>query len=251
MDIFQAIRNSDIDLVDGLIKSGVKINQQDFGGDTPLGIAASGNDYEMVKKLLDSGAKIDAKSKEKLTPLQYAIRWKANKVVYLLIDRGANINAKDIKGNTILMEAVLKCDHKVIKKILSRNPDVNTMNKAGSKAINRAVTMGMLEITKILLEDHKAEIDESIFFHAIGSEKIDILDYFIKHGLDINKPKTTQGMSLLMCAVFSNYTQVSKFLVDSCADLNVIDNYGMTALDYAKQNKNNALAKYIVKASKK
>lgn len=250
MDIFQAIRNSDIDLVDSLIKSGVKINQQDSGGDTPLCIAAIGKDYEMVEKLLDSGAKIDAKSKEKLTPLHYAIIWKADKVVDLLIDQGANINSKDSKGNTILMEAILRGNHKVIKKILSKNPDVNILNKAGSNAIMKAVRLGMLEITKTLLEDHGVEIDESIFFHAIGSEKIDILDYLIKYELDINKPKTTQGMSLLMCSVFSNYTQVSKFLVDSGANLNVIDNYGMTALDYAKQNKNNELAKYIAKVIK-
>lgn len=60
-ELFEAVSDNSIELVESLLAQGADPNIPDNNGTTPLMEAASGGNLVMVKLLLGRGAKIDAK----------------------------------------------------------------------------------------------------------------------------------------------------------------------------------------------
>jgi len=104
-DLFQAIRDGNLDSVKSLVAQGVDINHQDKYGLTPLHNAASTN-LEIVKYLVEKGANINQQDNYRLTPLHNAIYSGNLEIVTYLVEKVADINHPDEMGLTLLDYAV-------------------------------------------------------------------------------------------------------------------------------------------------
>ena len=76
-------------------------------------------------------------------------------------------------------------------------------------------------------------------------------EYFIKSGIDINE-KGTNGMTMLMLIVqFKNVENLISLLIEKGADVNAVNSFGKTALDYARSVGNETAIKMLKQAGAK
>ena len=82
----------------------------DFGGQTPLTVAGSGDSVKMTEMLIAAGAEInkraDVNNQAELTPLMTQVQRGNRDAVARLILAGANLNVQDANGYTPLMFAI-------------------------------------------------------------------------------------------------------------------------------------------------
>ncbi|KAK6187123.1 hypothetical protein SNE40_005216 [Patella caerulea] len=100
-----------------LLERGVRVNQRDEHGRTPLMLAANSNDSYLVKILLDVGADVTVLDNSGKSAIQYIVI-KENEahgvkcLLYLLSAGYKFLNIQDYAGNTILQSALRVLGHK-------------------------------------------------------------------------------------------------------------------------------------------
>lgn len=112
IDLHTAIRKNRLDMVKGLLSSGIDPNIKDGKGNYPIHMAVQVNNLELLKLLIEKGANINIKSSEPMyiggstyyaTPLDLAIRNKNEEIIEFLEGIGAektkNENKKENTSN--------------------------------------------------------------------------------------------------------------------------------------------------------
>jgi ankyrin repeat protein len=90
-------------VVDQHIRAGTDLNaKEDFGGSTPLILAAIFGQKEVATTLIDAGANLDAKNNEGGTALHQACFFCRPEIVELLLNAGADSNLVNSRGLTPL-----------------------------------------------------------------------------------------------------------------------------------------------------
>jgi ankyrin repeat protein len=115
---FDAARRGREDLLDGLIRSGMKPDERDSHGYTALILAA----YNGQAKTVD-----------------------------FLIQKGADPCATDAKGNSSLMGVAFKGETAIAQRLIAAHCDVNARNDAGQTALMTATLFGQTDVVKLLL----------------------------------------------------------------------------------------------------
>jgi ankyrin repeat protein len=115
---FDAARAGRNDLLDGLIRSGMKPDERDPHGYTALILAAYNG----------KAATVD-----------------------FLIQQGANPCATDAKGNSSLMGVAFKRETAIAQRLIAAHCDVNARNGAGQTALMMAAMFGQTDVVKLLL----------------------------------------------------------------------------------------------------
>jgi uncharacterized protein len=115
---FDAARSGRNDLLDGLIRSGMKPDERDSHGYTALILAA----YNGKASTVD-----------------------------FLIQQGANPCATDAKGNSSLMGVAFKGETAIAQRLIAAHCDVNARNDAGQTALMMAAMFGQTDVVKLLL----------------------------------------------------------------------------------------------------
>ena len=118
-DLFKAIRNNNIDLVEKLlIEHDDDVNAEDDDGNTPLHEAASNNNIEIAKLLIEHGANVNAEADDCRTPLHEAASNNSTEMAKLLIEHGANLNAEADDRRTPLREAASNNNIEIAKLLI-------------------------------------------------------------------------------------------------------------------------------------
>ena len=163
------------------------------------------DDAATVKSLLQRG--IDVNSVEALrgeSALMVAIREKSLKVVDVLLSSPEiKLEARAQNGDTALMLASYSGNTVVVQKLITAGAEVN---RPGWAAIHYAAASGNVETLNLLL-DNAAYIDSE------------------------SPNKTTP----LMLAIWSGKYDTAKVLIDAGADIQLKNDAGMTAKDFAKE----------------
>jgi uncharacterized protein len=115
---FDAARAGRYDLLDGLIRSGMKPDERDPHGYTALTLAA----YNGQAKTVD-----------------------------FLIQKGADPCATDAKGNSSLMGVAFKGESGIARRLIAARCDVNARNDAGQTALMMAAMFGQTDVAEMLL----------------------------------------------------------------------------------------------------
>src|ERR1700722_16444966 len=115
---FDAARAGRNDLLDGLIRSGMKPDERDPHSYTALILAAYNG----------KAATVD-----------------------FLIQKGANPCATDAKGNSSLMGVAFKGETGIAQRLIAAHCDVNARNDAGQTALMMAAMFGRTDVVKMLL----------------------------------------------------------------------------------------------------
>jgi ankyrin repeat protein len=151
----KAIYLENIEIARILIQAGANINQRDDCEEIPLEIAASLGNLKMVDLLLKLGANINCGS------LNEAVRCYQVPIVQFLIDAGADVNIRDDGGFTSLMQAARLGFLELCQLLVSAGADVKFADEDYQTALSIAVDAGEKEIVEYLLPFYDFEQREN------------------------------------------------------------------------------------------
>lgn len=161
------------------------------------------DDDRAVSKDLAGGMDPNATDEQGTPLLVLAAREKSDKVAALLVaNPKTNIEAEDRAGENAMMLAALNGDIDLVKLLISKDAEVN---KKGWAPLHYAASNGNDDIVQLLL-DNSAYVDAG----------------------------SPNGTTPLMMAARGNHVTTVKILLDNGADLNVKNQIGLNALDFAK-----------------
>ncbi len=138
-ELFDAVKNSDVDKVNDLLKKGANPNAQQPNGDRPLNLASQHGNREIVRELLAHNANPNALDQYNETPVERA--WHKYDIIRMLVENGADPNGLlNRKTDERLLEAVVKNnDKKFVTLLLEKGANPNAENKEKDTALHLAV----------------------------------------------------------------------------------------------------------------
>lgn len=133
------------------LKAGVKANEKDASGFTPLLKAASMNRTSVAAVLIDAKADINVHDLQGFTPLHWAAFKGFPEMTKLLVERGADVNAKSNMGLTPIMQATMWGHDRIVAYLLSKGARPNETDNEGLTALHNAVSDGHPKVVKALI----------------------------------------------------------------------------------------------------
>lgn len=231
-----------------LISKGADINAVSLNGDTAYTLAVQKAElyenipgYQKSADILKNSKKnnINARNKDGKTPLIAAFT-KPDKLKQL-IKQGADVNFPDLNGRTPLMTAVYPVQHESIKILLEAGANPNLHSKDGKTAL--MIHIDKPETIELLIK-YKADVnaqdkfDRTPLWYVTVFNKLDVFKVLIKHKANPNIIDKRDSTVLMAAAVNGRIEMVKMLLENGAAKtINVKDNKGKTALDYAKDKR--------------
>jgi len=215
----------DLESADLLIRAGARVNAANDLGATPLWTASMNGSAAMVRAMLQAGADPNLGLLLGETPLMAGSRSGNPEVIAQLLDKGAKIDARGPRGQTALMWAVSEQHPDVVKVLLARGADVRAKSEVWSDMM-AVPPHGKPEYNRLI--PHGG--DTALMFAArvgdLASAKL-----LLAAGANVNDADAW-GVSAMVLAAHSGFTELVEFLLDEGADANAIGP-GFTALHEA------------------
>jgi ankyrin repeat protein len=252
-------REGCLDCVKALVDKGAKIDLPDPEGVTSLISAIFNTHFDVAKYLIDQGANVDRWDWWGRTPLYLAVDYNTLPhggrpdqpaldetlpidIIRMLLDKGANPNPQ-LKllppyratgadrgvdqmlsfGATPLLRAAKAMDAPAIKLLLEHGAIVDLANNQGMTPTVAASGMGSIDA------------DTRGYFTTpdVQDRAIASLDLLLAHGGGLNGRAGRFQQAPLHGAAFWGWNKVVDYLLSKGADVNLTDERGYTAVDYA------------------
>lgn len=263
-----------------------RLNEHDYGGNTPLTNACWGGHFSVVQSLLAAGADVNTPDNEGHTPLIAAIsngRWRTalhllatpdsdvdahcghgNTALYLaamvgqadvveaIIKRRANLDfVSPLGGETALMVAAERGHVETVQQLIDAGADLNIVRPDGNTAITFATKNHQLEVARLLLRQRHLKPDSGaspILLAVLADEEPILRELLARHDLD---PDHIWGQSeytaLDAACRLSDERYLSILLGDPRIDPNVLLPTGRRALYSAVANQNKGALRTLLK----
>ena len=215
----------DVESADLLIRAGAKVNAANDLGATPLWTASMTGSAAMVRRLLQAGADPNLALLLGETPLMAASRSGNPDVVAQLLDKGANMNARGPRGQTALMWAVSEQHPEVVKVLLGHGADLRAKSDVWSDMM-AVPPHGKPEYNRLIPHGGDTALMFAARIGDLASAKL-----LLAAGANVNDADAW-GVSAMVLAAHSGFTEMVEFLLDRGADANAIGP-GFTALHEA------------------
>ena len=200
-ELFNAVRQLDIEAVEQAIADGANINAKSSGL-ASLHLATIQGQHRISELLIASGADVNAKSDESGTPLHYAANHGNKEIAELLIAAGVDVNAKYQDGRTPLHLATSNNHKDIAKLLIAKGSDVNAQDEGGRTILHDATGYGHKEVVKLLIAkeaDLNAKVlsgkykDQTPLDIAIELQHPETADLLRKHGGKTGEELKTDG----------------------------------------------------------
>lgn len=241
-----------LEMVSSLLRKGADPNLMDSLGYLSLIFAVDHRSYEMTVALIQAGADPnlpdrhgiwaimlveDPRIQEYLlasgadpnvidpvggyTPLMYAVILQNLKLVQSLIQYGANVNYITPNRQNALLLAVQGYQHNILQSLLKSGADPNKLPDVLCQAV---VLYNNVAIRELLdygayLNLPSTDIGWTPLMYASESGFLDIMEYLINHGADINYQNADQ--TALTVAIDNDHIWRASFLIKMGADPNI------------------------------
>ncbi len=146
------------------------------------------------------------------------------------------------------LEFLKNNDFLSVKKYIRDGADIEETTESGESVLATALRYRCEMDLLMLLVDNGADLydfdDEgvSIFDMAITYNNIEMVEYIIAQGVDVNHTNRRSRFTPLMAAASYGRADIAILLLKSGADKGIIDSKGFTATDFArKMNKKSVL----------
>ncbi|XP_057313101.1 serine/threonine-protein phosphatase 6 regulatory ankyrin repeat subunit B-like isoform X3 [Hydractinia symbiolongicarpus] len=219
-------------VVEMLIKSGARINEENMEGDTALHVAIKHRNYPVVKMLIQNGAFVEVKNEAGETPLHLAIKYMTVAIALEIID--------DMKKD-MEVDAFVKA--------------VNDVNKEGETALHYCANIRpkienkrtYTDLCKLLLDNH-AELnlmtnttEETPLHYCCRGGNSDVLRMILggmtaKEASKASNQQNKGCWSPLLIACERGYAGVVRILLENHSRVDIFDEYGKAALHIACEN---------------
>ena len=228
----------DLESADLLIRSGANVNTRNDLGATPLWAACQNGSESMVRRLLSAGANPNAALLLGETPVMVAARSGNLAVVELLAAKGANVNARAARGQTALMWAVAQKHPEVVKVLIAHGADIHARSDSWTEVM-AVPPHGYLEYNRAIPHGNDTALMFAARVDDLASAKL-----LVAAGANVND-EDAWGVSAVVLAAHSGFTDVVKFLLEKGATANS-DRAGFTALHEAIMRRDENLVKVLL-----
>jgi ankyrin repeat protein len=223
-----------------LLDAGASVAEKATGHDKALPLAAWHGYVDVVNRMLSMGAPVDAKQgKERATALMLAAYRGRLDIVKTLVEKGAAVNefsyaecdglACDTPDTipfygTPLMWATRKGHIEIVRYLLDHGGDPDLLNILHDTAYSLALKLGHEELFQLLLS-HASEIRRGtgqaadLFYSAAALDRIDVMEYLLNRGVDVNAPSSFQHPPLI-AACLAGQANAVRFLIERGANVN-------------------------------
>eukprot|EP01084_Bolivina_argentea_P117550 208744_1 len=223
------------DIIEILLKNaGADVDILDYLGRTPLMVCVSQRYTAGVELLINYDADVnkinpyEQENTQTATALYYAVKNKNKHAVPLLLEAGADPTLIGSNGQTLLHIAVEKTQMEILK-LLYENISVKLTAEALLQFLNHKDKHGDTALHKTASDDDREGCAE--FLIQIAKCDVNIMN--------------NKNESALLSAVENNSDKIVKLLIDSAADVCIIDEKGQTLLFIACEWGNKDLVKLI------
>ena len=149
------------------------------------------------------------------------------------------------------LEILRKNDYLAAKKYIDSDADVNEESETGESVLAFALRYRCdSELIKLLI-DSGADIYDfdnegvSIFDMAVTYDNLEMVEYLIEDGIDVNKTTRRSGFTALMAAACYGRAEIVKVLLKNNADKDLVDIKGFNATDFARKMNKKSILKLL------
>ena len=269
--LIQASRNCHYQVIKILLKEGADPNIPDKNGLTALMVAFYRGRYQVMKILLKKGADPNIPDKNGLTALMVATHISHFQVVKLLLKEGADPNIQNEDGMTALIIATFKGRADIIKVLLRYNANPGEVSfalaamKCNIECLNIFLKHSEFSLKTISMSWNFACYHGHVPIITLLSTRLDITshqtDLIISCAKGDLKSVLNQlmystmtpdvefvhGVTPLMILSSCGHTDIVEALITAGANVNKTDEFGRTALDYAKANDDDFFRRKTIK----
>lgn len=184
----------------------------------------------------------------RLSPLGLALIMENFDSIKWLVEKGANLN---VKGNPSFLLAVRYCDEEVIRFLVEEGAKINVENAVKSEAFSQALYGHKYESLPLIHKlGHSVEkYGGEAFRSAVDDGNYEVLDFFIKNGVDINynAPDSVYPFKPTPLCVAARYVDLKmcKYLVENGADVTITEKDGMRPYSIAVEKGDEEMAEYF------
>ena len=241
--LISAIKNKNKEIVALLLEKGALIDEQ-YHDETPLIISIKNDDKEILSLLLENDADPNFNIDE--MPLDIA---KKDDIIELLRNHGAKTKEEIEKIDSEFISAVRYLDKEKIKSLISQVSDIDIDISDGGEsgslknvtALIFAVQNEEFELVRLFVENGagikvRDSNDASALFWAVFKGNVDIIDYLISKGANVNETFSRdedENLDLLMLAASLGNIEVVNTLLKNGASVLHESKKGATAIGYA------------------
>jgi len=247
-----------VKVVELLLQAGAEVDATTKSQVTALWLAAGENKLDVMKVLIKKGADSTVTRVDGLTALMTAAHAGHVESVKFLIQNGANIRAVDKDGLTALMNAAEHGSVEVLKLIAdASNKDseyINLKSKTGFNALIIAAANGKTDAVKYLIHDARADVsivaDNGVTstMYAASLGHVETLKVLVQDGkADIHTLHSNGGSALLEACTAGAANSI-KYLISVGAQVDSMDQDGVTPLMAVASNGNVTALNYVLDA---
>ena len=163
----------------------------------------------------------------------------------------------DVKNKTrgILMskwlEALKNNSLDEIKSLLDAKEDVNEENESGESVLACALRSRCDFSLLMFLVEHGADIyafdneGVSVFDMAVTYNNIEMVEFLMSKGVDVNATRRRSGFTPLMCAACYGRNAIVELFLAKGANKNAVDSKGLNATDFARKMNKKSILKLL------
>jgi ankyrin repeat protein len=244
-----AVKQGNLAMVETLIRSGADAN---IAGENPLLWAARNGREDIARLLLDKGANVNQGDQAFKTPLAYAKEAGHATIANLLSARGGTM--KDYEGMAFF--AVTQNDRTQLEAMLAEGVNLGALAPYGYPLLCIAAQAGHVDMAEFLIA-HGADVNAghpqlgyTPLRQAVQYGKAEMAKYLLSKGAKVNATDTA-GATPLHEAAWWGRADVAGVLIASGADVSARDHKGQTPLAVALERKNNEVVELLRKAGAK
>ncbi|WP_147677670.1 ankyrin repeat domain-containing protein [Algibacter pacificus] len=258
--LFWASYSGNLELVNYLLENGARVDIIDDKGSSPLIFAAAAGETntKIYDALIAKGANVKTEtSKDGANALLLLIPKVSNfDIVDYFETKGVSLKSKDHYGNGVFNYTAKSGNIDMLKKLVAKGIEYNTTNKKGGNAFifasqgGRGHSNGMdvFNYLESLGINPNVTTTEGVnpLLNVVSSTKdINIIDYFIGKGIDVNQADK-KGNTPFMKAAQSNSLDIVKHLAKHNKNINLKNKDGQSALTLAVERNKPEVIEYLL-----
>ncbi|OUM68514.1 hypothetical protein PIROE2DRAFT_3813 [Piromyces sp. E2] len=260
--LIKASKKNNLEIVKYLSRNKANLEIKNNKGNTALIVACLQKNYDIIKCLLDYGANINNYNNEGVTPIIVACQNNDFSLVNMLItEYNAIINYSDPflieKKEECFIQAVEKGYYKIVKFLLKQGYKINIDDRNNTffkllSALIYDTNNSYYRILEVILphpyfkEILKEFRHTSVLIPACRSMKKKTIDLLLKYEIDVNVRDNHNNTALIEAASHPFLYNYVKEFIHRKAELNVINEDGISALLNSCKESDNKIFKYLV-----
>jgi len=234
-----AARSGDLETVRFLLERGADPQAREKDNDTAMYYAAISGSVEIAKLLEEKGLKVDDRlSRADETPLSIAIGREHLPLSLYFIGQGADVNFTEPNHWTLLHTAGWRGKPELLRLLIAKGIPADVRSDFGRTPLHNACMQGNLEGAALLIQagadvNFQGQEGWTPLYQAVKRGHPELAALLLKAGARPDTVASADRLTPLQIAAIKGRGAVAALLLKAGARIDLRDERGLTALDYA------------------